>query len=154
MCLTSFFLRPSLTLGYFILAPHPSHMLQLEEQRQSLWNNLYCEGKAGPGQLAWLCYHLPARAQGTDVMAQCLPPPPPAGSVYLCPGERHALLRTSGTPLRGSGNPITTHTSASPCSYPSPLWPSSPSPDLCNFSNLGEVSSEMLGRGLPRWPWW
>lgn len=105
MCLTSFFPRPSLTLGYFILAPHPSHMLQLEEQRQSLWNNLYCGGKAGPRQLAWLRYLLPARAQGTDVMAQCLPAPRPQrvsicvqGRDMLCSGLPELLSGALGTP--------------------------------------------------------
>ena len=106
MCLISFFPRPFLTLGYFILAPYPSHMLQLflGGQRQSLWNNLYCGGKAGPGQLAWLCYLLPARAQGTDVMAQCLPPLLQGVSICiqgrdkLCSGLLELLLGAMGTP--------------------------------------------------------
>lgn len=106
MCLISFFPRPFLTLGYFILAPHPSHMLQLflEGQRRSLWNNLYCGGKVGPGQLAWLCYLLPARAQGTDVLAQCLPPLLHRVSICvqgrdkLCSGLSELLFGALGTP--------------------------------------------------------
>ena len=61
-------------LLYSSSSPIPCASIFLEGQRQSLWNNLYCGGKAGPGQLAWLCYLLPAHAQGTDVLAQCLPP--------------------------------------------------------------------------------